>query len=35
MKIDPSTLSHDVSIAAEAYLTLITYQNNGYALLEF
>jgi hypothetical protein len=24
-----------VSIAAEAYLTLITYQNNGYALLEF
>jgi intracellular sulfur oxidation DsrE/DsrF family protein len=35
MKIDPSTLSRDVSIAAEAYLTLITYQNNGYALLEF
>ena len=35
MGIDPATLSPDVSIAAEAFLTLITYQNNGYAVLEF
>ena len=33
--IDPGTLSPDASIAAEAFLTLITYQNNGYAVLEF
>jgi intracellular sulfur oxidation DsrE/DsrF family protein len=35
MQIDPRTLSPDVSIASEAFLTLITYQNNGYAVLEF
>jgi len=35
MKIDPKTLSPDVAIASEAYIALITYQNNGYALLEF
>ena len=35
MKIDPRTLSPDVSLASEAFLTLITYQNTGYALLEF
>lgn len=35
MKIDPRTLSPDVSVASEAFLTLITYQNNGYAVLEF
>ena len=35
MKIDPKTLCPDVNIAAEAFLTLTTYQNNGYALLEF
>lgn len=35
MKIDPKTLSPDVNVASEAFLTLITYQNNGYAVLEF
>jgi hypothetical protein len=30
-----STLSPDVALASEAFLTLITYQNNGYAVLEF
>ena len=35
MKIDPKTLSRDVTVASEAFLTLITYQNNGYAVLEF
>ncbi len=35
MKIDPKTLSPDVTVASEAFLTLITYQNNGYAVLEF
>lgn len=35
MKIDPKTVSPDVSVASEAFLTLITYQNNGYAVLEF
>jgi len=35
MKIDPHTLSPDVALAAEAFITLITYQNNGYAVLEF
>jgi intracellular sulfur oxidation DsrE/DsrF family protein len=35
MKIDPKTLSPDVAVASEAFLTLITYQNNGYAVLEF
>jgi intracellular sulfur oxidation DsrE/DsrF family protein len=35
MKIDRATLSPDVALASEAFLTLITYQNNGYAVLEF
>ena len=35
MGIDTGTLSPDASVAAEAFLTLITYQNNGYAVLEF
>lgn len=35
MKIDPKALSPDVTVASEAFLTLITYQNNGYAVLEF
>jgi intracellular sulfur oxidation DsrE/DsrF family protein len=35
MKIDLTTLSSDVTIASEAFLTLIRYQNNGYAVLEF
>jgi intracellular sulfur oxidation DsrE/DsrF family protein len=35
MRIDPGTLSPDVAIAAEAYLTLIRYQNDGYAVLQF
>ena len=25
----------DAALAAEAFITLITYQNNGYALLQF
>jgi len=35
MKVDPKTLSPDVTVASEAFLTLITYQNRGYAVLEF
>lgn len=35
MGVDPKTLSPDVAIASEAFVTLITYQNNGYAVLEF
>ena len=35
MKIDRKTLTPDAALAAEAFLTLVTYQNNGYALLEF
>jgi len=35
MKIDPAMLSPDATIASEAFLTLIRYQNNGYAVLEF
>ena len=35
MKIDPAKLTPDAALAAEAFITLITYQNNGYALLEF
>jgi intracellular sulfur oxidation DsrE/DsrF family protein len=35
MKIDPGSLSPDAKVASEAFLTLITYQNNGYAVLEF
>jgi len=35
MKIDPKTLTRDAALASEAYITLITFQNDGYALLEF
>ena len=34
-KIDPATLTPDVTIGSEAYIVLITYQNNGYAALSF
>ncbi len=33
--IDPSTISHDVKIASDALIVLMTYQNQGYALLSF
>ncbi len=35
MQIDPGKLTPDAALAAEAFITLITYQNNGYALLQF
>ncbi len=35
MKIDPGMLTRDVARASEAFITLITYQNDGYAVLEF
>jgi intracellular sulfur oxidation DsrE/DsrF family protein len=34
-KIDPKTLSSDVTLAADALLVLIHYQNSGYALMSF
>jgi intracellular sulfur oxidation DsrE/DsrF family protein len=34
-KTDPATLSPDVTIASEAFIVLMTYQNDGYALLQF
>jgi intracellular sulfur oxidation DsrE/DsrF family protein len=34
-KIDPKTLSPDVTVASDAYLVLIAYQNKGYALMQF
>jgi intracellular sulfur oxidation DsrE/DsrF family protein len=34
-KIDPRTLTPDVTIASDALLVLMTYQNKGYALLSF
>jgi intracellular sulfur oxidation DsrE/DsrF family protein len=34
-KIDPAKLSSTVTIASDALIVLITYQNNGYALLSF
>jgi intracellular sulfur oxidation DsrE/DsrF family protein len=33
--IDPKTLAHDVVIASDALIVLMTYQSNGYALLSF
>src|SRR4029453_11355258 len=33
--IDPATLSPDVTIASDALIVIMTYQNNGYALLSF
>ena len=34
-KIDPKILTPDVSLAADALLVLMQYQNKGYALLSF
>jgi intracellular sulfur oxidation DsrE/DsrF family protein len=34
-KIDPKTLCPDVTVASDALIVLITFQNNGYALLSF
>jgi intracellular sulfur oxidation DsrE/DsrF family protein len=33
--VDPGTLTPDVSIASDALIVLMTYQNRGYALLSF
>lgn len=33
--IDPKTLSPDVTVASDALIVLIVYQNNGYALMSF
>lgn len=35
MKIDPKTLSKDVTVASDAELVLISLQNRGYALMSF
>ena len=34
-KIDPKTLTPEVTVASDALIVLMTYQNNGYALLSF
>ena len=34
-KIDPKSLTSDVTIAADALLVLMQYQNKGYALMSF
>jgi intracellular sulfur oxidation DsrE/DsrF family protein len=34
-KIDPKTLTSDVTLAADALLVLMHYQNRGYALMSF
>jgi intracellular sulfur oxidation DsrE/DsrF family protein len=34
-KIDPKTLTPDVTVAADALLVLMQYQNKGYALMSF
>lgn len=33
--IDPSTISRDVTVASDALIVLMTYQNDGYALLSY
>lgn len=33
--VDPKTLSSDVTVASDAYLVLINYQNRGFALMLF
>lgn len=33
--IDPATITKDVTVAADAYLVLIGYQNKGYGLMSF
>jgi intracellular sulfur oxidation DsrE/DsrF family protein len=34
-KIDPANISKDVTVAADAYLVLIAYENKGYGLMSF
>ena len=34
-EIDPSTLSKDVTVAADAFLVLISFQNKGYGVMFF
>ena len=34
-KVDPRTLTQDVRVASDALIVLMTYQNDGYALLSF
>jgi len=34
-QIDPKSLSKDVTVASDALIVLMTYQNDGYALLSF
>jgi intracellular sulfur oxidation DsrE/DsrF family protein len=34
-KIDPKTLTRDVTVASDALLVLMTYENKGYALMSF
>jgi intracellular sulfur oxidation DsrE/DsrF family protein len=34
-KIDPKTVTRDVTVAADALLVLMQYQNKGYALMSF
>jgi intracellular sulfur oxidation DsrE/DsrF family protein len=34
-KIDPRSLTTDVTVASDALLVLMKYQNEGYALLSF
>ena len=34
-RVDPKTLSADVTVASDAYLVLISYQNRGHALMLF
>jgi len=33
--IDPATLSRDVTVASDALIVLMSYENDGYALLSF
>ena len=35
LKLDPSAISHDVTVASDALIVLMKYQNMGYALLSF
>jgi len=34
-KVDPKTPAVDVAVASEALIVLMTFQNDGYALLRF
>ena len=34
-KIDPATITKDVTVAADAYLVLLAYQHKGYGLMSF